>query len=191
MKNMDNGRTVPKWVLINWLKIPQMPKKIVWPSPKVGDFDEERLHWASVLRVCEKIRLFAKNLPPWLCIHWKWISILYFYPHCPSWSKCIFHCQFWRKHIWMGEYTFGNRWGRVPFQEGIYTRLPRRICTQWTWKIPPTIRSFSYLVPRIWKQTCICNFEEKMKKWQHEEMKKKYWYFVIKIVMTYCEKKLF
>ena len=32
MENMDNGLTVPKWVLINC------------PSPKVWDFDEKRLN---------------------------------------------------------------------------------------------------------------------------------------------------
>ena len=51
MENMDKGLTVPKWVLINRLKIPQMPQnlsaQIVYPSPKVWDFNEKRLHWAS------------------------------------------------------------------------------------------------------------------------------------------------
>ena len=36
---MDKGLTVPKWVLINWPKIPQRPQKLsaqsVCPSPKV------------------------------------------------------------------------------------------------------------------------------------------------------------
>ena len=54
MENMDKGLTVPKWVLIRWPKIPQMPQnssaQIVCPSPKVWDFDEKRLHWASVVR---------------------------------------------------------------------------------------------------------------------------------------------
>ena len=54
MENMDKGLTVPKWVLINWPKIPQLPQnvyaQIVCPSPKVRDFDEKRLHWASVFR---------------------------------------------------------------------------------------------------------------------------------------------
>ena len=43
-----------EWVLINRPKVPQMPQnlsaKIVCPSPKVWDFDEKRLHWASVDR---------------------------------------------------------------------------------------------------------------------------------------------
>ena len=51
---MDKGLTVPKWVLISWPKIPQMPQnisaQIVYPSPKVWDFDEKRLHLASIVR---------------------------------------------------------------------------------------------------------------------------------------------
>ena len=47
MENIDNGLAVPKWVLINRPKIPQMPQnlsaQIVCPSPKVWDFDEKRL----------------------------------------------------------------------------------------------------------------------------------------------------
>ena len=54
MENMDKGLTVPKWVLINWPKMPKMPQKlsaqIVFSSPKVWNFDEIRLHWASVVR---------------------------------------------------------------------------------------------------------------------------------------------
>jgi hypothetical protein len=56
MENMDKGLTLPKWVLIVWQKIPQMPQNLsaqfVWPSPKVLDFNDKRLHWASVLRAC-------------------------------------------------------------------------------------------------------------------------------------------
>ena len=51
---MDKGLTVPKWVLINRPKIPQMlqnlPVQIVCPSPKVWDFHEKRLGLASVVR---------------------------------------------------------------------------------------------------------------------------------------------
>ena len=54
MENMDKGLTVPKWVLIVWPKIPQMPlnlsAQIVCPSPKVLDFNDKMLHWASVVR---------------------------------------------------------------------------------------------------------------------------------------------
>ena len=46
MENMDKGLTIPKWVLINRPKIPQMPQnlsaQIVCPSPKVWDFDEKK-----------------------------------------------------------------------------------------------------------------------------------------------------
>ena len=53
MENMDKGQTVPKWVLIVWPEIPQMPQNLstqfVCPSPKVLDFNEKWLHWASVV----------------------------------------------------------------------------------------------------------------------------------------------
>ena len=43
MENMDKKLTVPKWVLTNWLKIPQMPQdlsaQIVYL--KVWDFDKK------------------------------------------------------------------------------------------------------------------------------------------------------
>ena len=45
MENMDEGLTVPKWVLIVLPKIPQMPQNLftqfVCPSPKVLDFNEK------------------------------------------------------------------------------------------------------------------------------------------------------
>ena len=51
---MDKGLIVPKWVLIVWQKIPQMPHNLsaqfVCPRPKVLNFNEKRLHWASVVR---------------------------------------------------------------------------------------------------------------------------------------------
>ena len=56
---MDKGLTVPKWVLIVWQKITQMPQNLlaqfVGPSPKVLEFNEKRLHcnWASVVRVAD------------------------------------------------------------------------------------------------------------------------------------------
>ena len=50
---MDKRLTVPRWVLIVWPKIPQMPPnlsaQIVCPSPKVWDFNEKKLHWVSVV----------------------------------------------------------------------------------------------------------------------------------------------
>ena len=54
MENMAKGLTVPKWGLIVYPKIPQMPQNLlaqfVYPSPKVLDFNEKRLHWESVVR---------------------------------------------------------------------------------------------------------------------------------------------
>ena len=45
MKNMEKELTVPKWVLIVWPKIPQMPQNLsaqfVCPSPKVLDSNEK------------------------------------------------------------------------------------------------------------------------------------------------------
>ena len=46
MENMDKGLTVPKWVLINCLKIPQMPQNY---QPK-WSAQAQRLHWVSVVR---------------------------------------------------------------------------------------------------------------------------------------------
>ena len=58
---MDKGLTVPKWVLINWPKLSQMPQnlsaKFVYPSPKVLDFNEKKFHWASLNRAKSKVRL--------------------------------------------------------------------------------------------------------------------------------------
>ena len=51
MENMDKGLTVPKWVLIVLLKIPPNVLEFVCPIPKVQDFNEKRLHWASVVHV--------------------------------------------------------------------------------------------------------------------------------------------
>ena len=52
--NMDKRLIVPKWVLINWPKLPQTPQnvpaQIVSPSPKVWDFYEKRFYYASVVR---------------------------------------------------------------------------------------------------------------------------------------------
>ena len=53
MENMDKELTLPKWVLINRPKITQMLQNLsaqfVCQSPKVWDFDEKRLYWASVV----------------------------------------------------------------------------------------------------------------------------------------------
>ena len=46
---MDKGLTLPKWVLIIQPKIPQMSQHL--SAQEVLDFNEKRLHWASVVRV--------------------------------------------------------------------------------------------------------------------------------------------
>ena len=63
---MDKGLTVvPKWVLKVQSKIiAQMPQnlsaQIVCPSPKVWDFNEKRLYWASVVRAAkQQLKLLA------------------------------------------------------------------------------------------------------------------------------------
>ena len=91
IKNMDKGPTIPKWVLIVQPKIPQMQQYLsaqcVCPSPKVLDFNEKRLHWASVVRGSNKRKLlsFQKRVfMSWCC-------------SCHSFVKCCFmfkyeHC---------------------------------------------------------------------------------------------------
>ena len=81
MENIDKGLTVPKWVVINWPKIPQMPQnlsaQIVCPGPKVWDFDEKRLHWASVVRVFHH-KTFPNKISRFnsLCINHDLIGLL-------------------------------------------------------------------------------------------------------------------
>jgi hypothetical protein len=45
MENMDKGPKVPKWVVINWPKITQMPPNLfvqfVCQNPHVWDFDKK------------------------------------------------------------------------------------------------------------------------------------------------------
>ena len=58
---MDKGLKVPKWVLINWLKILQRPQnltaQIVCPSPKVWIFYDKRFHspWLTPWDVLKNI----------------------------------------------------------------------------------------------------------------------------------------
>ena len=51
MENMENGLTVPKWVLRVWPKIPQKPQNLSaqFVSPKFLDFNEKLIHWVSVV----------------------------------------------------------------------------------------------------------------------------------------------
>ena len=51
MENMGKGLTVPKWVLINWPKIPKMYlPKLSAQARKFGISMKKGLHWASVVR---------------------------------------------------------------------------------------------------------------------------------------------
>ena len=66
MENMDKGLKELKWVLILPPKIPQMSQNLsaqfVCPSPKVWDFNEIRLHWASVVRVSMNKKVLHMHL---------------------------------------------------------------------------------------------------------------------------------
>ena len=50
MKNMDKGLIVPKWVLIKWPKIPQMPQNLSAQAQKFRISMKKGFHWASVVR---------------------------------------------------------------------------------------------------------------------------------------------
>ena len=67
MENIDKRLTVPKWVLIVLMKIPQMPQNLVaqfvCPRPKVLDFKEKRLHWASVVHATNQQQKAAPQRP--------------------------------------------------------------------------------------------------------------------------------
>ena len=77
MENMDNGLTVPKWVLIVWPKIPKMPQNLsaqfFCPSPKVWDFNEKMLHWASEVRALHRALLHQAS-ERLLQIDFRWLS---------------------------------------------------------------------------------------------------------------------
>ena len=71
---MDKGLTVPKWVLMNCSKIPQMPQnlstQIVCSNPQVWDFDEKMLYWASIVRGQDHNKVRNENkIPPGILIH--------------------------------------------------------------------------------------------------------------------------
>ena len=42
MEKMHKGLTGPKWELINWPKIPQMPQNLSAQAQKVWDFDKKK-----------------------------------------------------------------------------------------------------------------------------------------------------
>ena len=52
---MNKGLTVLKWVLFVFQLVQKNPK-FIYPSQIVWDFNEKRLHWASVVRVLDEGR---------------------------------------------------------------------------------------------------------------------------------------
>ena len=52
---MNKGLTVLKWVLFVFQLVQKKPK-FIYPSQIVWDFNEKRLHWASVVRVLDEGR---------------------------------------------------------------------------------------------------------------------------------------
>ena len=71
MENMDKGLTVPKWVLINCSKIPQMPQnlsaQIVCPSPKSLGFSPQSVvciisFYLSMRFIFDMVKIRSSNL---------------------------------------------------------------------------------------------------------------------------------
>ena len=85
---MDKGLTVPKWMQMVWLKTPQMSQNLsaqfVCPSPKVWDFNEKMLHWASVVRVWVHTKGQLISKCPFGVIVWTKIPRKNFRDFCPS-----------------------------------------------------------------------------------------------------------
>ena len=50
MESMNKGLTVPKWVLIKWPKIPQIPQNLSAQAQKFRISMKKGFHWASVVR---------------------------------------------------------------------------------------------------------------------------------------------
>ena len=70
MVNMDKGLTVPKWVLINRSKIPQMPQNVSAQALKVGISKKKALlgvhsPWLPSLVYCGKVLTFSLSV----CLH--------------------------------------------------------------------------------------------------------------------------
>jgi hypothetical protein len=84
----NENLTVPKWVLINRQKIPQMLQNVsvqfVCPIPKVLDFNEKRLYWASVVLFCVNGMEPIWTLPSrfGLGITLIYVDWLHYYVHC-------------------------------------------------------------------------------------------------------------
>ena len=105
MKNTDKGLTVPKWVLLIWPKIPQMPHNLsaqfVCPSPKFWNFDGKkassgvRIPWMHSLISSRKFEVM-------LCYNAHISCIVEWCIQCTSWAiaqkshecaKYLFHAE--------------------------------------------------------------------------------------------------
>jgi hypothetical protein len=69
MENMDNGLNVPKWVLISWPKIPQMPQnlsaKIVYQSKMFGILLKKgSIGTVFMFKYCKVVKLLFLTLGP-------------------------------------------------------------------------------------------------------------------------------
>ena len=86
MENINKGPTVPKWVLINWPKIPQMPPnssaQFVGLSPKFWDFRKKLS--LGVRSPCQLVSASSFHL----------VFILFIaYHETYLRSNCVFHCH--------------------------------------------------------------------------------------------------
>ena len=59
MEKMNEGLTVPKWVLIVWPKIPQMPQKFSAQNVCPGVLKKSSL-WVSVVRAVTDLAFFFR-----------------------------------------------------------------------------------------------------------------------------------
>ena len=144
---MDKGLTIPKWVLINWPKIPKCPQtlsaRIVFPSPNVWNFDEKRLYWASVVRATNvdilrhKSRQTAFRIPS--AIQNKTYNIINFpfshFQHVPSkrrfsWWKMMINGQGFISIVghfkWMDIFTFST-WPTIGLVKFIFSKKATKI----------------------------------------------------------------
>ena len=95
IEDMGKGLTVPK--------IHQMPQnfsaQIVCPSPKVWDFDEKRLHWASVVRGPD----YSSTIPPTASKVWNSLpGLLGSYQHTNYFSEsseCVHFSKYQKQTI--------------------------------------------------------------------------------------------
>ena len=90
MENMDKGLTVPKWVLIVWQEIPQMPQNLSAQAQKFWISRKKKLHWASVVRASvenspSRTRSLNRISGPVATA----INFLHFYSS--SWTICTVH----------------------------------------------------------------------------------------------------